>query len=65
MNMPSHDAIPGKSDRGLGYRIAIVSIIVNVVLFGLKLWAGLSTQSVAAVADAWHTLSDSDYAGIF
>lgn len=36
-----------------------LSIIGNVLLFVLKYWAGLVTGSVALVADAWHTLSDS------
>lgn len=36
-----------------------VSIIVNTILFGLKFWAGIVSGSVALVADAWHTLSDS------
>jgi divalent metal cation (Fe/Co/Zn/Cd) transporter len=36
-----------------------VSIIVNSLLFALKLWAGLITGSIALIADAWHTLSDS------
>jgi len=36
-----------------------VSVIANTVLFALKLWAGIVTGSVALVADAWHTLSDS------
>ncbi|TVQ40004.1 MAG: cation transporter [Spirochaetaceae bacterium] len=35
------------------------SIAVNTVLFGLKFWAGTALGSVAIVADAWHTLSDS------
>lgn len=35
------------------------SIIGNVILFTLKLWAGIITGSVALIADAWHTLSDS------
>lgn len=38
---------------------SIVSILVNTVLFGLKYWAGLATGSIAIIADAWHTLSDS------
>lgn len=37
----------------------LVSVIGNVVLFGLKLWVGLITGSVALMADAWHTLTDS------
>lgn len=36
-----------------------VSIIVNLVLFALKYWAGIVSGSIAIVADAWHTLSDS------
>ncbi len=42
-----------------GYLAGGVSVVVNVALFGLKLWAGLTTQSLALIADAWHTLSDS------
>ena len=36
-----------------------LSIIVNFILFALKYWAGVVTGSVAIIADAWHTLSDS------
>lgn len=36
-----------------------LSIVVNVLLFGLKYWAGIASGSLALVADAWHTLSDS------
>lgn len=43
----------------IGYIEGIVSIVVNSVLFALKIWAGLSTGSLALIADAWHTLSDS------
>jgi cation diffusion facilitator family transporter len=35
------------------------SIIGNSVLFIIKMWAGIITGSVALIADAWHTLSDS------
>lgn len=42
-----------------GYREGIVSIIINVCLFGLKYWAGIVSGSIALIADAWHTLSDS------
>jgi len=35
------------------------SIWTNLALFALKLWAGLVSQSVTLIADAWHTLSDS------
>jgi cation diffusion facilitator family transporter len=36
-----------------------VSVIVNTILFALKFWAGIVTGSLALIADAWHTLSDS------
>jgi len=35
------------------------SIVINTILFFFKYWAGLLTGSVAIIADAWHTLSDS------
>ena len=44
---------------GLGYREGIVSIVVNLFLFAVKYYAGIVSASVALVADAWHTLSDS------
>jgi len=37
----------------------IVSVVVNAVLFAVKFWAGTVTGSIALVADAWHTMSDS------
>lgn len=36
-----------------------VSIVINILLAGLKYWAGIVSGSVALIADAWHTLSDS------
>lgn len=36
-----------------------VSVVANLLLFILKLWAGLVSSSIALIADAWHTLSDS------
>ncbi len=44
--------------RSVGYFEGILSIIINTLLFGLKLHVGSQTGSVAIVADAWHTLSD-------
>lgn len=41
------------------YTEGVVSIIINTLLFALKLWAGIVTSSIAITADAWHTLSDS------
>jgi cation diffusion facilitator family transporter len=43
----------------IAYLEGWVSFGVNLFLFAIKLWAGLVTGSVAIVADAWHTLSDS------
>jgi cation diffusion facilitator family transporter len=42
-----------------GYLEGTVSIIVNIFLFALKYWAGIVSGSIALLADAWHTLSDS------
>lgn len=42
-----------------GYLEGVVAIVVNVSLFFLKLWAGIVSGSVALMADAWHTLTDS------
>lgn len=36
-----------------------VSIIMNILLFVIKYYAGIVTGSIALIADAWHTLSDS------
>lgn len=36
-----------------------LSIIINLLLFVAKYWAGIVSGSLALVADAWHTLSDS------
>lgn len=36
-----------------------ISIVANIFLFALKYWAGLVTGSIALIADAWHTLTDS------
>lgn len=41
-----------------GYLEGIVSIIGNVILFILKLALGLFINSIALIADAFHTLSD-------
>jgi cation diffusion facilitator family transporter len=35
-----------------------ISIIGNTLLFILKYWAGIVTGSLALIADAWHTMSD-------
>ncbi len=41
------------------YIEGFISILVNIGLFALKLWAGIVSGSIAIIADAWHTLSDS------
>ena len=44
--------------RSLGYAEGWMSIGLNTLLFGVKYWAGTKFGSVAMIADAWHTLSD-------
>ncbi|WP_423129191.1 cation diffusion facilitator family transporter [Gaoshiqia sp. Z1-71] len=36
-----------------------ISIVANTLLFALKYWAGIVSGSIALMADAWHTLTDS------
>lgn len=48
-----------KDKTRLSYIQGILSIIVNTLLFIIKLWAGILSNSIAITADAWHTLSDS------
>ncbi len=45
--------------RRAGYLEAVVSILLNTILFALKYYAALISSSVALMADAFHTLSDS------
>ncbi len=42
-----------------GYIEGWLSVVINVFLFGFKYWAGIKSDSVAMIADAWHTMSDS------
>ena len=48
-----------KTRISIGYLEGFISIILNILLFLLKLWVGVQTFSIAIIADAWHTLSDS------
>ncbi len=48
-----------KKREKLGYLEGLVSILINLVIFVLKYWAGIVSGSIALMADAWHTLSDS------
>jgi len=41
-----------------GIKEGWISGIANIILFALKLWAGIVSGSIALVADAWHTLTD-------
>ncbi len=43
----------------IAYYIVWVSIILNVLVFAIKYYAGLQINSLAMIADAWHSLSDS------
>ena len=36
-----------------------ISISINILLFAFKFWVGYISGSIAIVADAWHSLSDS------
>lgn len=47
-----------KKSISLGYTEGWLSVVLNTALFGLKYSVGLASGSVAMVADAWHTLSD-------
>ncbi len=48
-----------RSRKFAGYLEGWLSVVINTALFGAKLLVGRSIGSVAMVADAWHTLSDS------
>lgn len=42
-----------------GYYEGVVSFIVNLVIFVIKILIGISIQSIALITDAFHSLSDS------
>ena len=42
----------------IAYRVSIVSIIINVILSALKLFAGIWAKSGAMISDAVHSASD-------
>lgn len=48
-----------KNNTRLSITAGWVSILTNLGLFAVKYWAGIISGSVALIADAWHTLSDS------
>ena len=48
------------SDRAkAGFKEGLIALVLNTMLFSLKIWASIVTGSIALAADAWHTLSDS------
>lgn len=53
------EQITKKYKTFIGYLEGTISIALNTLLFGLKFWVGTKTFSIAIIADAWHTLSDS------
>jgi len=53
------EVLTGKSRKNLVYTQGWLSIAINGLLFVFKYWAGFVTGSLALMADAWHTLSDS------
>lgn len=59
MTLNPKKQISKKYKTFIGYLEGTISIIVNTLLFGLKYWVGINTFSIAIIADAWHTLSDS------
>lgn len=49
---------PKESNR-LAKKEGWYALTINLALFVIKYWAGIVSGSVALIADAWHTLSDS------
>lgn len=43
----------------LAFKAGWLAIVGNFILYAIKLWVGIISGSVALMADAWHTLSDS------
>ena len=48
----------GKNRRALGVLCSSVGIFLNIVLFGIKYFAGVISSSIAITADAFNNLSD-------
>ncbi len=62
-DIPQQQGSPGSGSRLLLIE-GWLSVGCNTILFVLKLWVGLLVGSVALIADAWHTLTDSVSSGI-
>ncbi len=50
--------VDSKEAYKLGIYEGVITGVGNIFLFGIKLWAGIVSSSVALIADAWHTLTD-------
>jgi cation diffusion facilitator family transporter len=60
MTDTSSSPVPDRDRRTVtGYAIGTLSVVTNVVVFVAKYWVGIQSGSVAILADAWHTMSDS------
>ncbi|MHC2995563.1 MAG: cation transporter [Candidatus Atribacteria bacterium] len=59
MTLKPKKQISKKYKTFIGYLEGTISIVINTILFGCKYWVGIKTFSIAIIADAWHTLSDS------
>jgi len=57
--MNAHRKEINDNNNRLARKEGWLALIVNLALFILKYWAGIISGSVALIADAWHTLSDS------
>lgn len=44
--------------RHSSYRVLITTLWLTLLIFAIKVWAGISTQSVSLLADSLHTLID-------
>ena len=51
---PELPAFRGKVGMVQGW----IAIVVNILLFGIKLFFGIISNSIALIADSFHTLSD-------
>jgi len=49
---------PPKNKYHVAYILVWISIILNILVFGIKYYAGLRIGSLAMIADAWQSLSD-------
>ncbi len=56
---PSQQLDPGERSAAFGLAEGYVSVVANLALFALKLSLGIASGSIALVADAVHTASDS------